>query len=129
MYCGVLWLCNLKFPKTSDTYAPSPSTAILMDLSRYTAAEEWEYSVIQCNIMHGRRQIKLQEHNMLPTIHKKTSLWPACISQIIALFLRAQSESSKQIAGQLMVFCHFKIISTGCFLWIADNWLCSGSLI
>lgn len=27
------------------------------------------------------------EHNMLPTIHKN-SLWPACISQIIAVFLK-----------------------------------------
>lgn len=81
---------------------PSPSKAILMDLSRYTAADERGYLVIQCNIMHGRRPIKLQEHNMLPTIHKN-SLWPACISQIIALFFKAHSVLCKQITDQLIV--------------------------
>lgn len=117
MYCGVLRLCNFTFPKPqTQTHAPSPSRAILMDLSRYTAAEERGYSVIQCNIMHGRRQIKLQEHNILPTIHKKQPVTWLYFSNNSFIFKSTFNiEQTNHGPISCSIFGQFKIIRTADF--------------
>lgn len=96
MYSGVLRLCNFKFPKLHRHHDPSPSRAILMDLSRYTAAEERGYSVIQCNIMHGRRTQHVAYYS------QKQPVTCLHISNNSCIF-KTHSPMCKQITVQLIV--------------------------